>query len=89
MAERKQKVEIFRKQYPERYTGEANTEVHPKIAGMIQNYNKKFSELRIRNVCKLVGVKIYQLQSVKGLDEENGQFCTCTMLTLKQCSNKP
>ena len=59
VAEREKKAEIFRAQYPERYTGGTNTEVHPKIAGMMQNYNKKFSEIRISNVCKLAGVKIY------------------------------
>ena len=41
------------------------------IAGMMQNYNKKFSELRIRNVFKLAGVKIYRLLIVKGFDCEN------------------
>ena len=71
MAEREQKVEIFRAQYPEHYTREANTEVHPKISGIMQNYNKKFSKLRIRNVCKLKGVKIYQLPSVNGFDGGN------------------
>ena len=55
---------------------------------MIQNYNKKFSKLRISNVCKLAGVKIYQLPSVKGFDSENGQLFTCNMFTLKQCKNK-
>ena len=84
---RKKKAEIFRAQYPEHYTGEANTEVHPTIAGMIQNYNKKFFKLCIRNMCNLAGVKIYQLPSVNGFDSENGQLCTCNMFTLKQCSN--
>ena len=51
MDKREKKVEIFQAQYPERYTGEANTKVHPTIAGMLQNYNKKFSELHISNVC--------------------------------------
>ena len=55
---------------------------------MMQNYNKKFSELHISNVCKLTGVKIYQLPSVMGFDCENGQLCTCNMFTLKQCRNK-
>ena len=80
-------MEIFRAQYPEHYTGEANTEVHPTIAGMIQNYNKKFFKLCIRNMCNLAGVKIYQLPSVNGFDSENGQLCTCNIFTLKQCSN--
>ena len=56
--EREEKAEIFRAQFPECYTMEANKEVHPTIAGMMQNYNKKFSELRISNVCDLAGVKI-------------------------------
>ena len=43
MAEREQKSEIFRAQYPERYTGGTNTEVQPTIGGMMQNYNKKYS----------------------------------------------
>ena len=59
MAKYEQKAEIFWAQYPECYTGGKNTEVHPTIAGMMQNYNKKFSELCIRNMCKLVGVNIY------------------------------
>ena len=54
----------------------------------MQNYNKKFSELRISNVCKLAGVKIYRLPSVKGFDGENGQLRTCNMFSLKQCRNK-
>ena len=36
-------------------------------------------------MCKLAGVKIYQLLSVKGSGGENGQLFTCNMLTLKQC----
>ena len=76
MAEREQKAEIFWAQYLERYTGGTKTEVHPKIAGMVQNYKKKFSELCIINVCKLAGVKIYGLPSVKGFDGDNGQLCT-------------
>ena len=59
MAERKQKAKLFRAQYPDRYTGVGHTEVHPMIAGMMQNYNKKFSKLRISNLCKLAGVKNY------------------------------
>ena len=82
------KAEIFRAHYLERYTGEANTELQPTIAGMMQNYNKKFSKMRISNVCKLAGVEIYWLPSVKGFDCENGQLCTCNMSTLEQCSNK-
>ena len=54
----------------------------------MQNYNKKFSKLRIRNVCNLAGVKIYRLPSVKGFDGENRQLHTCNMFTLKQCINK-
>ena len=88
MEEREQKAEHFRAQYPERYTGDANTEVHSTIVGMIQNYNKKFYKLCISNMCKLEGVKIYQLLSVKGFESENGKICTCNMFTLKQCRNK-
>ena len=55
---------------------------------MIYNYNKKFSELRISNVCKLAGVKFYRLLSVKGFEGENGQLCTCNIFTLKQYRNK-
>ena len=55
---------------------------------MMQNYNEKFSELLISNVCKLARVKIYRLPSVKGFDGENGQLRTCNMFKLKQCSNK-
>ena len=62
--------------------------MHPKIAGMMQKYNKKFSELRISNVCKLEGVKIYRLPNVKGFDIEKGQLRTCNMFNLKKCSNK-
>ena len=58
-AECEQKAEIFRAKYPERYTRGTSTEVHPMIAGMMQNYNKKFSKLRISNLCKLAGVKNY------------------------------
>ena len=83
MVEREKKAEIFRAQYPEHYTGEANIEVPPTITGMMQNYNKKFSKLLIRNVCKLAGVNIYQLMSVKVFDSENGQLRTYSMFTLK------
>ena len=48
MAECEQKVEIFRAKYPERYIGGSNTEVHPTISVMMQNYNNKFSKLHIR-----------------------------------------
>ena len=54
----------------------------------MQNYNKKFSKLRISNVYKLVGVKIYPLPSVKSFDSENRQLCTCNMFTLKQFRNE-
>ena len=54
----------------------------------MHNYNKNFSKLRIRNVCKLAGVKNFRLPSVKGFEGENGQLCTCNMFTLKQCRNK-
>ena len=54
----------------------------------MQNYNKKFSELRISNVCNLAGVKIYRLLSVKGFDGENGHLRTCNMFALKKCRNK-
>ena len=57
MVEREQKVEVFRAQYPERYTGEANIEVHPATAGMVHNYNRNFSKMRISNVCELAGLK--------------------------------
>ena len=87
-AEREQKAEIFWAQYLERYTGGTNIEVHPTIAGMMQNYNRKFSELRISNVCKLTGVKLYQLLGVTGFDGENRQLRTCSMFTVKQFSNK-
>ena len=69
-------MEIFWSQYPERYTGEANTELKPAIAGMMQNYNKRFSELCISNVCNMAGVKKYRLTSVKGFDGENQQLRT-------------
>ena len=39
-------------------------------------------------MCKLTGVKIYQLTSVKGFDGENGQLQMCNMFTLKQFRNK-
>ena len=87
-AEREQKVEIFLAQYLEGYTGKKNADVHHTIADMMQNYNKKFSNLRISNMCKLAGVKIYRLPSEKCFDGENGQLCTCNMFTLKQCRNK-
>ena len=48
--EREKKAELFQAHYPERYTGRTNTVVHPTISGMMQNYNKKFSELRISNM---------------------------------------
>ena len=88
MTDREQKAEIFQAQYPERYTGEANTEVQPTITGVTQNYNKKFSKLRISNVCKLAEVKIYKLLSLKGFDGEKGQLCMYNMFTLKQYRNK-
>ena len=84
MEAHEEKLEIFRSNYPECYTGGENTEVHPTIAGMKKNYNKNFSELRISNLCKLAGVKNYRLPSVKGFDGENGQLCTCKIFTLKQ-----
>ena len=68
--------------------GEANTDVHPTIAGMMQNYHKNFPELRISNVCKLSRVKMYQLPSVKGFDGDNRHLCMCNMFTLKKCRNK-
>ena len=37
MAEREQKLEIFRSQYPERYAVGKKKEVHPNIAGMMHN----------------------------------------------------
>ena len=88
MADHEQKVEIFWAQYPERYAGEENTEVHPTIAGMMQNYNKNFPELSISNLCKLTGVNIYRLPSVKGFDVNNRHLCSCNMFTFKQCRNK-
>ena len=57
------------------------------IASMMQDYNKKFVELCISNLCKLAAVKNYQLPSAKDFDVENGQICTYNMFTLKQCSN--
>ena len=51
-------------------------------------YNNNFSKLRIRNVCKLAGVKFYGLTSVKGFDGENRKLHTCNMFTLIQCRNK-
>ena len=83
VVEREQKAEIFWAHYPERYIGEATTEVHPTIGVMMHNNNKNFLELRIRNVCKLAGVKIYQLPSINGFDSENGQLRACNMFTLK------
>ena len=68
---------------PRTLYGGTNTEVHPTIAGMMQNYNNKFSELRISNMWKLAGVKIYRLLSVKVFDGENGKLCMCNMFTLK------
>ena len=59
MAEREQKAEIFCAHNPERYTRGANTELHHTIVGIMQNYNKNFSELRISNVCNLAGLKVY------------------------------
>ena len=55
---------------------------------MMQNYNRKFSELRISNVCKLAGIKIYRLPSVKGFDGENGKLRKDKIFTLKRCRNK-
>ena len=62
--------------------------MHHRIEGMIQNYYKKFSELRISNVYKLSGVKMYRLPSVKSFEGENGKLRTCNIFTLKQCRNK-
>ena len=59
MSNHEEKAEIYQAQYPERYTREANTEVHPTVAGMIQFYNKNFSKLRIINVCNMEVVKNY------------------------------
>ena len=80
MAKREQIAEIFRAQHPELYTGQA--EVHLTIAGMMQNYNKKFSEMRTSNMYKLSGLKIYPLTSVKGFDGENRQLCKYNMFRL-------
>ena len=63
-AKREQKAEIFRSQYQECYTGRTNIEVYPTIEGMMQNYNTKFSKLRMSNVCNLAEVNIYRLPSV-------------------------
>ena len=62
--------------------------MHPTIAGMMHNYNRKFSELHIRNMCNLKGVKTYQLPSVKCFHGENRKLCMCNMFTLKQCREK-
>ena len=62
--------------------------MRPTISDMMKNYNKKFSELCISNVCKLAEIKIYRLPSVKGFDGENDQLHTCNMFMLKQCRNK-
>ena len=61
--------------------------MHPTTAGMMQYYNSKISKLCISNMCKLTGVKNYQLPSVTGFDGNNGQLCTCNMFTLKKCWN--
>ena len=53
----------------------------------MQNYNKKFFEQRISNVCKMAGVKFYRLPSVKGFDGDDGKLCMCNVFTLKQCRN--
>ena len=39
-------------------------------------------------MCKLAGVKIYRLPSVKGFEGKNRKLQKCNMFTLKQCSNK-
>ena len=70
------------------YRGGANTEVHPTIEDMMQNYNKMFSKLCISNACNLAGVKIYGLLSVKGFDGDNGYLRTCNIFTLNQYRNK-
>ena len=72
------KAEIFIAKYPEHYTGVANADVHPKISGMMQSYNKKFSELRISNLCKLSGVNIYLLPSENGLTVRTDRFACAT-----------
>ena len=54
----------------------------------MQFYNKKFSEMRISNMCNLAGVENYLLPSVKVFDGDNGQICTCNMFKLEQCRNK-
>ena len=70
------------------YTRGTNTEVHATIAEIVQNYNNKFYDLRIINVCKLAGVKVYRLSSVKCFGGENGKLRTCNMFKLIQCRNK-
>ena len=59
MYEREKKRKYFGHSTQNFIQEKANTEVNPKIVGRMQNYNKKFSELRIRNMCKLARVKIY------------------------------
>ena len=78
MADHEQKAEIFHLHYPERYTGGTNTEEHYSIAGMMHNYNKKFSELRISNMCKLAGVNIYRLPSEKVWTVRTDSFALAT-----------
>ena len=63
---------MFWAQYPDRYTGETNADVHPRIEIMMQNHNRKSEELLISNLCNLEGVKIYQLPIAKGFDGGNG-----------------
>jgi hypothetical protein len=86
-ADRDEKAEVFRSQFAERYTGALNEHVHPTIASMMSDYNKKYDSLTISRLCKAAGVQLFRLPSAKGFSGEDGQLKTCSMFALKICMN--
>ena len=86
-ADRDEKSEVFRAEFADRYTGALNANVHPTIASMMNDYNKKIDGLRISQLCKAAGCLLYRLPSAKGFSGENGRLRTCSMFSLKICLN--
>ena len=78
---------MFRVQFADRYTGKENTNVHPTIASMMVDYNKKVDGLKLSQLCRTAGVLIYKLPSAKGFTGTSGQLKTCSMFSLKIFTN--
>ena len=85
--DRDEKAEVFRGQFADRYTGRVNTNVHPTIASMMVDYNKKVEGLKLSQLCRSAGVQLYRLPNAKGFSGTSGQLKTCSMFSLKICAN--